>query len=349
MRTVVVGDQYIPAHAYIEALRQIAPPSFGPVTEVTWAGTKSQQHALQQRMEWQGANAVPAPPEVADGIADAELLAVHFCPVGTDLLRAAPKLRAIAVARAGVENVDLHAASAHGVAVFNVEGRNASGVAELAIGLMLNEARNIARADASIKQGGWRKDFPGARIELAGRTVGLVGFGHVGRLIARRLTGFDCRILVADPYVPQEKLAAHGAVSASLEELFAAADFISVQAKLTPETERFIGAELFALMKPTAYFVNVGRSRLVDYAALYDVLASGRIAGAGLDVHDDEPLPSNSRWRSLDNVTMTTHFGGDTMETTLRSARLAAEVLVAFARNGAKAHAVNARELGVAS
>lgn len=346
MRTVVVGDQYIPASAYVDALRAPGAAEVGPIVTVTWGGSKGEQHEQQQRMEWDGANAVPAPPEVVAELADAELLAVHFCPVGAKVIAAAPHLRGVVVARAGVENVDMPAASARGVAVVNVAGRNASGVAELSIGLMLSECRDIARADASIKAGGWRKSFPGARIEIGGRTVGLVGFGHVGRHLASRLAGFGCRILIADPYVSTEDVAAAGAERASLDAVFAESDFVSVQARLTSQTERFVGAAQFALMKPTAYFINVARSRLVDYDALYDALAAGRIAGAGLDVHDSEPLPADSRWRSLDNVTMTTHFGGDTEETNVTSARLVADALARLARTGHHPDAVNAADLG---
>lgn len=346
MHTVVVGDQYIPATVFVAALRGVAAPEVAPVVAVDWDGSKAAQHEQQQRMEWDGANAVPAPAEVVASLADAELLAVHFCPVGAELLAAAPRLRGVVVARAGVENVDLAAATARGVPVVNVAGRNASGVAELSLGLMLSESRNIARADASIKQGGWRKSFPGARTEIGRSTVGLVGFGHVGRQLARRLSGFGGRILVADPYVSTVDVAAVGAELVDLDTVFTDSDFISVQARLSPQTERFIGAAQFSSMKSTGYFVNVGRSRLVDYDALYDALASGRIAGAGLDVHDDEPLPADSRWRSLDNVTMTTHFGGDTEETNLTSARLVAEALAQLARTGRHPDAVNAAALG---
>jgi len=341
MHTLVVADHYIPAQAYTAALTAELGRDFGPIETVMWGGTKEEQHHLQQRMEWDGPDAVDAPAELLERVADVEVIALHFAPIGAALFAAAPRLRAVVVARAGVENVDLDAATAAGVAVANVAGRNASGVAELSIGLMLAESRDIARADASVKTGGWRAQFPGPFVEIGGSTVGLVGFGHVGHHLAARLAGFSVRLLVADPYVDPAVVASYGGEVVALDEVFRQSDFISVQARVTPETQRFIGATQFALCKPTAYFVNVGRSRLVDYDALLHALTSGQIAGAGLDVYDSEPLPDDSPFRSLDNVTMTTHFGGDTLTTVSRSGGLVAAAVAEFARTGRLSGAVN--------
>ncbi|SDS87214.1 2-hydroxyacid dehydrogenase [Actinopolymorpha singaporensis] len=345
MRTLVIGDHYIPASAYVEALAGAGLDPAG-VRTVDWSGGKADQHAAQQRMEKEGPGVVPVPAEIVAAVGDAQALALHFAPVPAAVLDAGPDLRAVVVARAGLENVDIEAATARGIAVVPIAGRNASGVAELAIGLMISEGRSVARADASVKAGGWRKDFGGPGTEIGGSTVGLVGFGHVGRELARRLRGFGVRLLVADPYVDDDVLAAHDATRVDLDTVFAESDFVHVLARLTPETERFVGAAQFALMKPTAYFVNTSRARLVDHDALYDALAEGRIAGAGLDVYDSEPLPPDSPWRSLDNVTLTTHFGGETHTTNTRSARLVAEAIAELHRTGQVASAVNASALG---
>jgi D-3-phosphoglycerate dehydrogenase len=344
---LAVGDRFIPAAAYVEALSTRLDGAAATVHTVDWSGTKAEQHAAQQRMEVAGPGAVPTPPELIEAAPGAGVLCLHFAPVGADLLAAADELRLVAVARTGLENVDVVAASDRGVAVVPVYGRNASAVAELQLGLMLSESRNIARADASVKAGGWRKEFPGRRIEVAERTVGMVGFGHVGRQFAGKLAGFGCRLLSYDPYATDEALASAGVTRAStLDEIFRESDFVVVQARHTPETERFIGREQFAQMKPDAYFVNVARSRVVDTDALYEVLAEGRIAGAGLDVFDDEPLPDDSPWRKLDNATITTHFGGDTVDTNRISAALVADVVAEFVRTGRCATAVNAAALG---
>jgi D-3-phosphoglycerate dehydrogenase / 2-oxoglutarate reductase len=347
MRTLVVGDGFIQAPAFVSALTDRLGAGFGPVEAVDLPGDKRAQHERQQLMEARGPNVVDPPGEVLAAVGAAEALCLHFAPVGEKLLAAADALRLVAVARAGLENVDVAAATARGIAVVPVYGRNAAAVAELQIGLMLAEARNIARADASIRAGGWRKEFPGARIEIGGRTVGMVGFGHVGANFARRLAGFECRLLTYDPYASDDVLAAHRVRRVStLDDIFLESDFVVVQARLTAETERFIGAAQFALMKRNAYFINVARSRVVETGALYQALAAGRIAGAGLDVFDDEPLPADSLWRRLDSVTLTTHFGGDTEETNRTSVRLVADAVAEYVETGRVPAAANAEALG---
>jgi D-3-phosphoglycerate dehydrogenase / 2-oxoglutarate reductase len=347
IHALFVGDGFIPAAAYEEAVKDQDAGPLLQVRTVAWSGSKARQHELQQAMERDGPAAVVAPPELLAAVPGAQALGVHFAPVGADLLAAAPDLRLVAVARAGLENVDIAAATARGVAVVGSPGRNAGGVAELQLALMLAESRDVARADASVKAGGWRKEFPGARVEVAGRTVAMVGFGHVGRQFAARLAGFGCRLLAYDPYVPADVMARYGVTRvADLDEVFAAGDFVVVQARLTAETERMVGAAQFAAMRPDAYFVNVARSRIVDQAALLAVLRDGRIAGAGLDVFDQEPLPADHPYRTLDNVTLTTHFGGDTEDTNRTSARMVTASILELARTGRVAAAVNAADLG---
>jgi D-3-phosphoglycerate dehydrogenase len=346
--TLIVGDEFIPTSSYEEAFAAL-PDSAGLVRlrAVRLAGNKARQHEVQQVMEREGPNAVPAPAEVLAALGQARALCLHFAPVGAEVLAAAPDLRVVAVARAGLENVDVPAATRRGIAVVPAPGRNAGAVAELQLALMLAEARNVARADASIKSGGWRKEFPGARVEVAGRTVAMVGFGQVGQVFAQRVAGFGCRLLAFDPYASDATLDRYGVQRAgTLDKVFAEGDFVLVQARHTAETERMIGARQLRLMRPHAYLVNVSRSRLVDEAALLGVLRDGAIAGAGIDVFDEEPLPPDSPWRSLDNTTLTTHFGGDTEDTNRTSARLVAGAVLDLARTGRVARAVNAAELG---
>lgn len=346
---LVVGDGFITADDYRDALTHLPADAAASLAlrSVALAGTKSEHHAAQAVMEVKGPNQVPPSPEMLDAVKGAVVLGLHFAPVGADIIEAGTELRLISVARAGLENIDIGAATSRGIGVVPAMGRNAGAVAELQIGMILAETRNISRADASIKSGGWRKDFPGARVEIAHSTVGMVGFGHVGKVFSQRISGFGAQLLAFDPYASTEALAKSGVEQvADLTEMFARSDFILVQARLSPETNRFIGAEQFAAMKPSAYFLNVARSRLVDYDALYEVLVAGRISGAALDVFDDEPLPADSKWRALDNVTMTTHFGGDTAGTNIASARMVVGAAAEFATTGRVAKAVNAGELG---
>ncbi|MTD16215.1 hypothetical protein GIS00_19945 [Nakamurella sp. YIM 132087] len=350
MDLLVVGDGFIPGSYYHDALGVLPADRQGLLSlrDIPLEGEKAQQHAAQAIMEVKGPAGVPSSAAMLAAMPGAQVLGLHFAPVGVDVIEAAGgSLQLISVARAGLENIDVAAATAAGIGVVPAMGRNAGAVAELQIGMILAETRNIARADASIKSGGWRKDFPGARVEIAHSTVGMVGFGHVGRIFAQRISGFGPTLLAYDPYASAESLAESNVSKVDdLTELFARSDFILVQARLSPQTQRFIGAEQFGAMKPSAYFLNIARSRLVDYDALYDVLADGRISGAALDVFDDEPLPADSRWRSLDNVTMTTHFGGDTEGTNIQSARMVVAAAAEFAATGRVAAAVNGKELG---
>jgi len=346
---LVVGDGFIPVDAYRDALARLDTKDSAPLSlrGISLAGKASDHHAAQALMEVRGANGVPASAEILAAIPGAAVLGLHFAPAGADVIAAGTQLRLISVARAGLENIDIDAATARGIGVVSAMGRNAGAVAELQVGLILAETRNIARADASIRAGGWRKEFPGARVEIAHSTIGMVGFGHVGKIFSQRVSGFGPTLIAYDPYASAELLAQSGVLKVGqLNDVFEQADFILVLARLTPETSRFVGKDQFALMKKDAYFINGARSRLVDYDALYEVLISGRIAGAALDVFDDEPLPLDSKWRTLDNVTMTTHFGGDTAGTNITSSRMVIEAAAEFAATGRVSKAVNAKELG---
>jgi len=333
-RILAVGDQFISANEYLtqwQVMKDTDPHlADSELVTIDWDLEKAEQHRLQQIMEWDGANAVEAPAEILAAVPDMDALIVHFAPVGQRVIEAAGSLQMIAVARAGLENIDRDTATSKGIAVSGVVGRNAAAVAELAIGLMLSECRNISRADHSIKTGGWRKEFGVPMVELGDSTIGIIGWGQVAHKLAGKLSGLAGRILVHDPFVSAEAITNAGAIPASFDEVFTHSDFVHVMARLTPETQRFIGAAQFAMMKPTAYFINTARSRLVDYDALLEALQTRSIAGAGLDVFDDEPLPQDSPWRALDNVSMTTHYGGDTTGTNKTSARLVLQAISSF-------------------
>jgi D-3-phosphoglycerate dehydrogenase / 2-oxoglutarate reductase len=351
MNILIIGDHFIGAGAFQRAIERELGAEAGPIRTTAWGGAdREAQHAAQQVMEKEGPEAVPTPGEIVDAAGDAEVIAAHFAPISKAVLDAAPRLRAVVVARAGYENVNVQEASRRGVAVVNVLGRNAAAVAEHTLALLLGELRDVARADAAIKAGGWPEHPTGPVYELPGRTIGLVGFGHVGRQLARRLAGFGVRLLVYDPYVDPDTIDAHGGIKVpELNAIFREGDVVSLHARLTDETRRFIGAEQFALMKPTAYFINTARSRMVDYDALHHVLAERRIAGAGLDVHEDEPLPPDSPWLKLPNVTLSPHVAGSTEDAWRKSVDLVATAIRELADTGRATGTVNAQVLGGAS
>lgn len=279
--------------------------------------------AVFRRVEANGPDGEPIPQGFIDN-PDTELLVGSFCPFSGKGMDVFKNLHMIGVVRAGLENIDVAAATKRGIAVVNAVGRNADAVSDYTIGMMLAEARNIARAHHSIATGQWQTDFSSSTFtpDLRGKTIGLFGFGYIGRLVAEKLSGFHMKINVFDPYLTEEQVQPFGAYLVSMEELFRKSDFISVHARLTDATFHIIGKEQFAQMKPTAYFINTARAGLIDYDALYDALNHKEIAGAALDVFDEEPLKIDDPFRALDNITYTTHRAGATLDAANNSPRL---------------------------
>lgn len=231
-----------------------------------------------------------------------------------------PDLKLIGACRGAPVNVDLDQASARGIPVLNTPGRNAISVAELAVAFMISLARHIPQTVAILKspEGGVMriaKAFVGhVGMELSGKTVGLVGLGAVGGEVAKRVKAFGCRVVAFDPYVSPARVTELGVDMASLDRLMAEADFVSLHAAVTPETTGLIGAPQFALMKPTAYFINTARAALTDEDALLAALTAGKLAGAALDVFSKEPPPPDHPLLNLPNVLATPHIGGNTAE-----------------------------------
>jgi D-3-phosphoglycerate dehydrogenase / 2-oxoglutarate reductase len=221
------------------------------------------------------------------------------------------------------------AASKRKIRVVNTPGRNASAVAEFAIGAILAETRLITRGHESLRRGEWRGDLYRADLtgeELSEMTVGVIGYGHIGTKVVRILKAFGCRILVCDPYV---QLSADDlrdeVVQVSLERLLRESDVVTLHARVTDETRGFIGRAQFEQMKPGAYFVNTARGPMVDYDALTDALKKRRLRGAAIETFAVEPAPSNLELLQLDNVTLTPHIAGASVKTVKIAAAAAAE------------------------
>jgi D-3-phosphoglycerate dehydrogenase len=252
--------------------------------------------------------------ELAALVSAMALLIVEVEQVSAEVIAAAPGLQVIATCRSGPVNVDVAAATARAIPVLTTPARNADSVADFAVGVMLSLCRNIHRAERHLRQNGWLVNgdelpyfyFRGP--EIPGKTLGLIGCGAVGRALARRVRGFDMRVLVYDPYIDPASLD-DLAQPAALETVLAQADFLSLHVPVTPETRGLLNAERLAMLKPGAYLINTARAPVVDEEALFDALACGRLAGAALDVFWDEPRIA-PRWFGLDNVLLTPHLGG---------------------------------------
>lgn len=246
-------------------------------------------------------------------LAEADAVLVRSATrMDAEAIAAAPRLKVIARAGVGLDNVDVPAATAAGVLVVNAPTSNIVSAAELAIGLLLSVARNIPQADASLKSGSWQRSrFTG--VELSGKVLGVVGLGRIGSLVARRMAAFDMEVLAFDPYVTPERAAELGVRVVPLDELLGAADFVTVHLPKTPETIGLIGAEALAKAKPGLRIVNAARGGIVDEAALADALRDGRVAGAGLDVFETEPC-TDSPLFGLPGVVVTPHLGAGSVE-----------------------------------
>lgn len=246
---------------------------------------------------------------------------------------AAPNLRFVGVCRGEIgPHVDMQAAARHGVTVISTPGRNAVAVAELTLGFMLALARRLPQAHDLVRGGHWDSALTGygawGGIELAGRTVGLIGLGEVGRAVARRLRALEMRVLATDPAVP---VAPDGlAEMVDLATLLRQSDFVSLHCSLTPETRNLIDAAALAQMKPGVFLINTARAALVDEDALLDALHEGRVAGVALDVHRVEPLPLNSPWLAVDRAILTPHIGGASVDVVSHHSRLITEELERF-------------------
>lgn len=238
----------------------------------------------------------------------------------------------------GFDKVDLKAASRSGIAVARTTGANTTGVAEMALTLMLTCRRKINLYQRRTKTGEWVKDIGN---ELIGAVVGIIGYGNIGRRLAKLLKGFDCRILAYDPFPNEEAAKADGVEFVSLEEIFAQSDAISIHVPYTEQTHHMVNKETLALMKPTAVIVNTARGNIIDEEALYEALKSGQIAGAGVDVFAKEPLPVDSPLLALENAVLTPHVSSQTVESLWNIYKMAIDISADFFAGKGSPHILN--------
>ncbi|MBC8571186.1 2-hydroxyacid dehydrogenase [Zongyangia hominis] len=282
---------------------------------------------IMKKTEEEGADACEASPQAMEAVKDADILVVHMCPVNRKLLDNAPKLKNVFVLRGGCNNVDLALCKERGIVVTNSNGRSSPAVADYTVGMILSAGRNIAFGHHNIKEGRWVKDYPNKDycLNLRDQTVGIVGIGSIGGMVAERLRGFGCRILAYDPFFGPEEVAKRGAEPRELDDLLRESDFVTVHLRHSEKTDGFFGAEQFALMKLTAVFINTARPGLVDEEALIAALKDGKIGGAALDVFGTEPLPADSPFLDLDNVVLTPHIAGQSNGTSSFAVEIAVQ------------------------
>lgn len=260
--------------------------------------------------------------------------------VDAEVLAAAPRLKIIARAGVGVDNVDIPEATRRGIVVVNTPDGNTISTAEHTFGLMLALARHIPQAHQSLREGKWdRKSYGG--IELRGKTLGLVGFGRIGRAVAKRALAFEMRVLAFDPYITADLAADLGVELVGLSDLFARADFISLHALLTDETREMINKDTLAQMKRGVRIVDAARGALINEADLAEAIKSGHVAGAALDVFAEEPPKPDNPLVGLPGVVHTPHLAASTEDAQIVVAVDAAKLVVAALLRGEYQNVVN--------
>ena len=314
----------------------------------SWGYPESGLALLRARCDvdvWEGK--LPAPPEVthqrvADGVEGV------FAMPPTDrlnepILAAAPRLRAVTGFGVGFDYIDVDAATKYGVAVTNTPGVLVDTTAELAFGLMLAAARRLSEADRYVRSGQWGEYEPGLLWgrDLFGSTLGIVGMGAIGQAVTRRAVAFGMDVIYTSRTRKLDVEGRYGARYASLAEVLAESDFVSVHCALTAETQGLIGAAELGAMRQGAILVNTARGPIVDQPALAAALRDGPLAAAGLDVFEEEPLRPDDPLLALDNVTLAPHIGSATHGTRARMAELAAQGLLDALEGRRPAHPVN--------
>lgn len=282
-----------------------------------------------------------APEQVKQLIADADAIAVRSeTKVTADVIAAAPNLKVVGRAGVGVDNVDIDAATERGVIVMNTPGGNTIATAELTFTHMLCGARPIAQANATMKAGGWdRKKYGGT--ELNGKVLGVCGLGRIGAEVSKRAQAFNMTILAYDPFLTESRAQSMGIKKVELTEIFKQADYITVHMPLTDDTRGMLGKDAFAQMKDGVRVFNCARGGIIDEAALIEAVNGGKVAAAGLDVYEDEPLAEDSPLRSLDKVVLTPHLGASTAEAQESVGVEVAEQMVEALAGGTVRNAVN--------
>lgn len=288
--------------------------------------------SVARRIEEEGPDWVVYSEEYLKTIEDCEILVIMYNGVNKKLLERAKKLKYIAVMRSGLENVDIEECKKRGIKVSNCPGKVSEPVSEMACAMILDVMRNVAGVNKNWKPGDGFQAVESSKLSCE-TTIGIVGFGIIGKKVAKKLSGFDFHFIAYDPYAKEEDAKKLDVKLVSLEELMSTSDIITIHARLLPATENLIDEKEIAVMKPTAYLVNTARAGLVNEEALIHALKDKRIKGAALDVFKEEPLPDDHVLHQLDNVVLTPHMAGNAGDVMLLSVKMMMEEIVRYMKN----------------
>ena len=336
-RVLAAGDHFVLNRLLIDALHREVPDGLD-VTELTVPWPVQPFGRIAEVDEASGSEE-----EMIAALQGVEICVTEMAPLTEKVLAGAPDLRLFCVGRGGPVNVNVEAATRHGVAVTFAPGRNATATAEHTLAMMLAATRRIPQTHGDLAGGTWRGDYymyDHVGPELEGSTVGLVGYGAIGSRVARMLNGFGANVLVFDPYVTPDTLGS-GSEQVDLDELLTRSRIVSLHARVTPQTTGMIGAAQIAAMPAGSVLVNCARGALLDYDAVCDALDSGHLFGAAFDVFPQEPIPAGSRLLSTPNIVMTPHLAGASKETAANAAQIVAEDVGRYLRGEPLAHCAN--------
>jgi len=340
MKIVGIGDLLIPGEYIKEGFKSFKEKNF-EIKTIEWKLENFDElQKINQLIERNGSNYYQVPDEIVSAVEDADIIITQFCPITRRLIDNCNNLKIIGVLRGGYENIDIDYANQNNILVINTPGRNSTAVADFTVGMLISECRNIAKSHRELKKGNWKRKYSNAEYvpDISGKILGLIGLGEIGIKVAKRMVGFDVKIIAYDPFV---KCSDFGIEMVSLEEVMSKSDFVSLHARVTEESKNMINKELLSKMKKTSYLINTARSELVDESALFKVLKDKDIAGAALDVFDKEPPGKEYPLVSLENVTITPHLAGGTTDAFLNSPKQLSADMIKIYTNGKPDYIIN--------
>ncbi|MGM0214359.1 2-hydroxyacid dehydrogenase [Enterococcus sp. AZ109] len=339
-KIVVVGDPFVPATSLVKAAQQLDLSGTVEIKAFDWCLQQSREEFRQtiKIIEHEGPNDFELPEGLIAALKDATILLVHIAPVSKEMLQAARKLQLIGTCRGGLEHIDLAEWEKRPEVQLLHVIRNAEPVADFTIGLMYSVVRNIAYSYKEVQAGNWPQHFPNDQYKtsLSTMTVGLIGLGYIGKLVVKKLNGLGIPVIAYDVFADEEELknAGYQLQLKDIETIFQQADIISLHLRVVPETINLIDQQLLRLMKPSAYLINTARPDILNKSDFYEILAQKRIAGAGIDVVWEEPIPKDDPLLNLDNLIITSHIAGDTIDAIERSPELLVQELNRYLKQG---------------
>ncbi len=269
------------------------------------------------KTEQEGPESVSAGEEFIKAVEDVDILMVHLTPVNKEVIDSAKKLKLVGVMRGGCDSVNVELLAKKNIPVVNAPWRSSYAVADFTVGMILSETKNIAKSHHKLMEGNWSKDYPNNKnyTDMRNRTIGIIGFGYIGQLVAKNLSGFGSKILVHDPFMDNDCIESMGYKPVTIEELLKSCDVVTLHLRCSEKTMNFIGEKELSMMRPDATLINTARAGLINQEALIDALKNHRILGAAIDVYEEEPLSADNPYRSLDNITLTPHLAGTSNDT----------------------------------